>query len=168
VLSFYGEPDPAGDAFLPADPAAEPPPEGEEGVPAVGDEFVFTDRLYALGGTPEAPARAGEQIGHVSVRCVVSQVFEAEEDAASTCTGVFSIDGRGDVTAQGMFRFSEFEDQGFATLGLTGGTGEFYDAGGELEVREFTDDDPTNDEEESFPAVYELRILHLAEGGHSS
>ena len=166
-FGLYALPDLEAEAFLPADPTAEPPPEGEE-IPVVGDEFVFTDIVYELGGTPEAPAPVGDPVGVNSVRCMIVQVFEAEEDASSACTGVLSLDGRGDLTFQLRFNFSDFEDPGFIQVAITGGTGDFYDAGGQLEVREFPDDDPTNDEEEAFPATYQVEVLHLAEGGRHS
>jgi hypothetical protein len=166
-ITFYGQPDPAGDAFLPADPTAEPPTGEESDVPKVGDEIIFTDTLYALGGTPAAPAPAGDAVGVVNVRCLASQVFEAEQDAALTCSGVMSIEDRGDLTIQGRLRFSEFDDPGFIEIAITGGTGEFYDGGGEIVVRDVPGDDSA-DEEGSTPSTYELQVLHLAEAGRHS
>jgi hypothetical protein len=164
-FALYADPDLTAEGFLPADPNAEPPAEGEEGVPVLGDEFFFTDILYELGGTPEAPAPVGDPIGTNSVRCMVSQVFEDEEDAASMCTGAMTLDGRGDLTFQVRFRFSEFDNPGFLEAAITGGTGDFYDAGGQFEVREFPDDDPANDEDEAVPATYTVELLHLAAKG---
>jgi hypothetical protein len=164
-IAVYAQPDVSSDGFLPADPNAEPPAEGEENIPKVGDEFLFTDTLYQLGGTPEAPVPVGDPIGVNSVRCLVSQVFEAEEDAASICNGLMTLDGRGDIAFQVRFRFSELADPGFLHAAITGGTGDFYDAGGQFEVREFPDDDPANDEDEVVPATYVLDLLHLAAKG---
>src|SRR5829696_716083 len=92
-FALWAVPDPEAEAFLPADPDAPTPTEGEEGPPAVGDEFVFTDVLYALGGTADAPGPTGDALGVNNARCVVSQVFVVEEDAASTCSGVVHLDG---------------------------------------------------------------------------
>ena len=165
-FSLWAVPDPESEAFLPADPNAATPTEGEEGPPAVGDEFVFTDILYAVGGTSDAPGPAGDPIGVNNGRCMASQVLLEEEAVVATCSGVVHLDGRGDLTWQLRSRFSESEDPGFIQVAITGGTGDFYDAGGEVVVREAGDDSATDDDEP--PSIYEVQVLHLAQAAHSS
>ena len=80
-----------------------------------GDYFIFESRLM----------RNGEQVGRDSGRCLLGvRTF--------SCDATASLDGEGKIVVGGTL----FSDQQDFRLAITGGTGAFKDAGGELTVEE--------------------------------
>ena len=82
--------------------------------PEPGQQNLLGGDIYTLGGTEQAPERAGQPIGRfVGVCTVVTRQERA-------CTGFILLDGRGTLAVQvGVVRGI---NQGIA---ITGGTGEF-------------------------------------------
>jgi hypothetical protein len=78
-----------------------------------------------------------------------------EPDAQIQCVGTITITGLGALSWQGTFKFRDFTDPGFITVAITGGAGEFFDAGGDIRVSQ---QDP---EAQDSPSVYEVHFLHL-------
>lgn len=146
---------PPGEVFTGEAPEAPPP--------SPGDVVVFRERLFALDDRdPENPRPTGEQIGTVVAQCTIVAVGEedAPQDTSVICSRVFTLDGRGEIAASEAYTFA---DPLSDTLPLTGGTGEFMDAGGEIAF------DPQEIEgvEFYFNSVYTIRLLHLEDGrGH--
>ena len=80
-----------------------------------GDYFVFESRLM----------QKGERVGRDSVRCMLGiRTF--------TCDGTFLMTGRGKIAVAGTL----FADQNDFRLPITGGTGAFKDARGQMTVEE--------------------------------
>jgi hypothetical protein len=96
---------------------------GEEGF-SLGDEFVFTDDLY----------EDDELVGTDHGVCTVTRIDEPE--ATLHCVATFVLDDRGQITAQGAITFEESEGNPSFTVAITGGTDEFSDATGEVEITE--------------------------------
>jgi hypothetical protein len=94
------------------------PPSGE----SVGDRFVFSDNVF----------RGDEQVGVGGVDCVLVR-FESEPEAATAhCVATLSLP-KGQITAQGLI---DFTAPGPFALAITGGTGAYRTAHGEVEVTE--------------------------------
>lgn len=137
----------------------EPLPEDHEITP--GEKQVFRERLFGLDDSdPDNPQPRGEQIGTVLADCTVITVGDDPEDPDDApsvlCTRMFTIDGRGDIAAAESFTFADpLED----TIPITGGTGKFRDAGGEIsfELQEIEGTDLSN-------SIYTVRLLHLEDG----
>ena len=95
---------------------------GEEG-PTLGDQFVFSSTLM----------KKGKEVGHAGVACTV--VSTEREEVQCVATAWF--DGHGQITVQGLE--SEQSEADHFTFAITGGTGDFKDAAGELVVRPISD-----------------------------
>jgi len=94
---------------------------GREGF-SIGDRFVFTENL----------SRRGMRVGTDHGECVFTRIEPQGGAFQCTATAVFR---RGQITVQGAVTFSEDDPSRF-TLAVTGGTGRFRDAGGQVVVRE--------------------------------
>jgi hypothetical protein len=88
--------------------------------PSRGDQLVFEDHLF----------RRGEQVGEGGGTCTIT---EATEGAFLACQATYDLPG-GQLTAQG--RTTPAPEK---TLAVTGGTGKYVGASGELVVTEFGD-----------------------------
>ncbi len=96
---------------------------GEEGF-SLGDQFVFTDDLY----------EDDELVGTDHGACTITRIDEPE--VTLHCVATFVLDDRGQITAQGAVTFDESDETPTFTVAITGGTDEFSDATGEVEIHE--------------------------------
>jgi hypothetical protein len=87
---------------------------------SLGDEFVFTSKLM----------RHGKQVGHTGVVCTITSVTNEE----SQCVGTAQFRA-GQITIQGLMAG---EPTSFK-FPITGGSGAYQGAEGELQVRELSD-----------------------------
>jgi hypothetical protein len=110
---------------------------GEEGF-GIGDQFVFTEDLFRTDGRPT---------GQAGGSCTVVRADEPARTATVHCVATLAFP-RGQVTVQGLVTFTEEEARPF-TIAVTGGTGRYQGAGGEMVIDERED-----------PARYKL-TLHL-------
>jgi hypothetical protein len=96
--------------------------------PSVGDRFVFSDTVF----------RDGEEVGIDGGECVIVQFTpgadpEGEPEAATAqCVATVSLP-EGQITAQGLVDFTTTDP---FTIAITGGTGKYRTAHGEVEVSE--------------------------------
>jgi hypothetical protein len=81
---------------------------------SIGDYDVFSD--------PVADAKSGKVVGRIDVQCIVAY--------ADQCRGSISLDGRGQITFDGITPRGVDPD----VYAITGGTGSFAGAGGSLTV----------------------------------
>lgn len=96
---------------------------GEEGF-GVGDYFVIgSDPLYNRAGT--------KQVGHTNGDCLLTELDEATFEVTFECDVTFVL-RKGSITAEGPF--SGTETSGSGSLAVTGGTGRFRTAHGEVQV----------------------------------
>lgn len=100
---------------------------GEQGF-GQGDYFVFGDDLF----------RDGEKVGTDGGTCTFVRVEEAS--ATANCVVTLSLP-KGQVTVQGLVTFAGEGDAAPFVVAVTGGTGAYRTAHGEVEV------DPNGDEE---------------------
>lgn len=94
---------------------------------SLGDRFVFSDNLF----------KHGKVIGSAHGDCVLTRIQGQTGAFQCAVTAVFR--GKGQITGQGVFAFTENETAPFA-LAVTGGTGRFKDAGGQVVVDGSADD----------------------------
>jgi hypothetical protein len=87
----------------------------------LGDRFVFTDNLF----------KRGERVGTDHGECVTTRIQGQSGTFQCLVTAVFR---RGQITVQGAVTFSD--DTSPFTVAITGGTGKFRDAAGEVVVDE--------------------------------
>jgi len=83
-----------------------------DGSDSVGDTYLFTERL----------SRAGERVGTVYANCL--QHFNGN----TTCEATLRLFGRGSIAVDGTLNANH------QLLAVTGGTNEFADAGGQMDV----------------------------------
>jgi hypothetical protein len=98
--------------------------------PSVGDRYVFSENLF-----DEDKNRVGRLAGSCDVNSVKRNSNGKVKDALQQCVATFRLSD-GQITVQGAFWFSD-EDP---TLAITGGTGDYDDASGELNI-DFVNDD---------------------------
>ena len=103
-------------------------PEGT-GPPAVGDQFAFSDDLFAR----------GRQVGMLGGVGTFVRFDEAAESAVVNLVLTAEL-RRGQLAMQGLVTFSEAGDDDFR-LAITGGTGAYRTAHGEVFVSETEDED---------------------------
>ncbi len=94
------------------------PPEG----PSQGDETAITSPLF----------RAGKKVGRIDAHVVVTEVNFEEGVFAFQVTFTSTLPG-GQIVSTGVAVFTE-ESQNSFTAAITGGTGRFDDAGGDVRV----------------------------------
>lgn len=92
-----------------------------------GDRFVFSADLF----------EAGKQVGHSGVDCVLTRLEPTVQRGHSLCSAS-AVLARGQITVHGLITSSP-ETQGRPfTLAITGGTGAYREARGELIVEELS------------------------------
>lgn len=96
--------------------------------PSLGDYFVFHDKVYYH----------RKQVGALNGQCTTTYLTSTE--GAQQCLVTASLP-KGDLTVHGIvaFQLSE-EEPGDATLAVTGGTGRYAGAGGEVRVHFVSDE----------------------------
>lgn len=125
----------------------------EEFEPPVGTRFLAIDTLYA-------DEERTEEVGSNRIACEVVRIeAEPEEEAFVDllCQGVVTLDGQGDLPWQASVSFSDAEadaEEPFVVVALTGGTGQFIAAGGEVAVF-----DETTEEAEAALSRYEVTLV---------
>jgi hypothetical protein len=97
------------------------PPQGF----SLGDEFVFSARLMKF----------GKHVGNVGVVCTLTSVRTETSQCVATASFLRSFHGGGQIAVQGLLTG---EPENF-TLAITGGTGSFVGAEGQVHVRQVTD-----------------------------
>lgn len=95
---------------------------------SLGDQFVFADHLY----------EDDELVGTDHGACTVTHIEESDKEATVQCVATIVLDDRGQITLQGAVTFSESDDTPTFTVAITGGTDEFSDATGEVEIHEIS------------------------------
>jgi hypothetical protein len=90
---------------------------------SLGDRFVFSDNL----------SKHGKVIGSDHGECVITRI--QGDSGAFQCAVTAVFNGKGQITVQGVVQFTAEETSPF-TLAVTGGTGKFRDAGGQVVVDE--------------------------------
>jgi hypothetical protein len=98
---------------------------GDPGV-TLGDRFIFSDDV--------SRTRGGDVIGSTGGECTVVRVDEEFYDSTVQCLVTVWLRG-GQITVQGLL--SESDER--ATLAVTGGTGRYKGASGQVKVRFFSD-----------------------------
>jgi hypothetical protein len=94
---------------------------------SLGDYFVFTEDLFMK----------GKRVGSDHVSCMATRIDKSEFTVQ--CVATLVLDGKGQITVQGAVTFSEESGSTF-TLAITGGTGRFRDASGQVKVRDISDE----------------------------
>jgi hypothetical protein len=105
--------------------------------PSLGDEFVFSERLF----------RHGREVGVSGGVCTATQVVPPYDVLTFHCVATLSL-RRGQITLQGLIEVQGEDDPGPFVVAITGGTGAFRGAGGEAVVRNVS---PTR-------SIYKLRF----------
>lgn len=103
--------------------------------PSTGDQIVFADTLK----------RDGRNAGEDGGSCTVTTV-DGYDSLTANCVATLRLH-RGQITVQGLVTFNDEGDRPF-TVAITGGTGAYRGASGEMRVRPISD---TKD-------VYTLRL----------
>ena len=153
TIWLYADANEAADTYLPV--SGEPP--SEETPPSVGDRNISRDDLYVLGGTPDAPAPVGDLVGRNDIDCTFVEVDATVFSARLLCPGVIEKFALGTITWQATIVFSEETSGQPFQVAITGGTGAFANAGGEIIVHEVPSEDELTD------SVYEIRLLRFAD-----
>ncbi len=123
-----------------------PDPETVEGQPQPGDQFFFTDDVFAT----EDGTTKGDKIGTDAIHCIFGAASHLH------CEGtVFLEDGQLHLEAT----FPEPKERFEIDVAFDGGTGTFRDAGGDAHL---TDISPEN--HEVTLTLWEVRLLHLGDG----
>jgi allene oxide cyclase-like protein len=93
---------------------------------SVGDQFVFADDLY----------RDGRWVGDDGGSCTITR-FESYDEFDANCIDTLRLRG-GQIALQGLVTFS---DGGLdrSTVAITGGTGSYRGASGEVDIRAVSD-----------------------------
>jgi hypothetical protein len=93
---------------------------GDKG-PTLGEQIVFADTL----------SHAGKMVGEDGGTCTVTRVV-SQSGLTTHCVATLSL-RYGQITVQGLVTFREGSEMPF-TVAVTGGTGAYRSAGGELRV----------------------------------
>lgn len=136
--------------YITATGQVDPP---EAALPAPGDRFVSVDTLYA-------DVARTETVGRNDISCTFTEVSgttEADVRLSLLCDGVVTLDGQGSLAWQGAALLGAEVDPSspFITVALTGGTGAFTRAGGEVDVF----DESTTETESLTRYELDLRLL---------
>jgi hypothetical protein len=92
---------------------------------SLGDEIVFAARLR----------KSGTRVGDLGVVCTVTSIRTETVQCVATASFLTSFHGGGQITVQGLLMG---EPEKF-TLAITGGTGSFVGAEGQVHVRQVSD-----------------------------
>lgn len=132
----------------------------EEQAPSPGDRFLSVDTIYADEDRSDA-------VGRNDIECTFIEVTGTTETDLTVrvlCDGVLQLDGQGTLAWQGSTSFmaaaEPVTDESVITVAITGGTGAFAAAGGEVEVFDTTTDP------EAPISRYEVTLLELERNGH--
>ena len=101
---------------------------GKEGF-GQGDQFVFADDLF----------RDGKKVGDDGGFCTAVRVGPGES-ATFQCVVTLSLE-KGQITVQGLFTSAGEADQSPFVVAITGGTGAYRTARGEVKVQTDADED---------------------------
>lgn len=93
-----------------------------------GDQFVFADDLY----------EDGKRVGEDGGSCQLVRLASAE--ATFQCLVTLSLE-KGQITVQGLFTAAGDDDPSPFVVAITGGTGAYRAARGEVKVETVADDD---------------------------
>jgi len=96
------------------------PPEGEFGL---GDRFVFAEDLF----------EGGVKVGEDGGECTVVRFVEETQSATVQCVVTVSLP-KGQLTVQGFITFVGEDDAPVSVLPVTGGSGAYKTARGEVKV----------------------------------
>jgi hypothetical protein len=102
------------------------PPTGEFGI---GDGFVFSDDLF----------EGSKQVGESGGQCTFVRLDEIAQSATIQCVATLSLP-KGQITVQGLITFVGEDDAPFV-VAITGGSGAYKNAHGELRVEPEGDHD---------------------------
>jgi hypothetical protein len=94
---------------------------------SVGDEFVFSETL----------ARHGVDVGESGIACTLTEIASYDMITAN-CIGTLRLP-RGQITIQGLVSFQGEGQPDPFSVAITGGTGAYRRASGEMRVRELSD-----------------------------
>ena len=97
---------------------------------SLGDQFVFSDDLLT--------EKAGEKVGVDGGVCTVVRRDEASKSDTVQCVVTFSFEG-GQIATQALLTLHEGHFSGTEVGPVTGGSGEFRGASGEVAVKFFSD-----------------------------
>lgn len=97
---------------------------------SLGDSFVFSDKLYLDSGS--------DQVGTTDGVCVLTRLNKDKKSLSQQCVLTFSLP-KGQLTAQGVIRFSTANAKDEFPIAITGGTGSYDNAGGEAHVTFLSD-----------------------------
>lgn len=100
---------------------------GAEGE-SIGDYFVFSDDLY----------KQGRLVGTLEGQCTATRIDEEAGAFHQQCL-VTAILPEGQLTVQGAIVFEQDAETDRATLAITGGTGRYDTAAGQVHVRFVSD-----------------------------
>jgi hypothetical protein len=104
---------------------------GKQG-PSLGDQFIFTDDVFQNG------KRVGEDHG----TCTITRITGTGPSTVITTPCLVTLVlPRGQVTVQGAATFTEQGPTGPFTVAVTGGTGSYKTARGEVGVRQISNTD---------------------------
>jgi allene oxide cyclase-like protein len=92
----------------------------------VGDQFVFSDDLYTN----------GRIVGDDGGQCAITR-FQSYDEFDAHCVATLRLRG-GQITVQGLITLSDGGGDRF-TVAITGGTGRYRGASGEMRVRSVSD-----------------------------
>jgi len=126
-------------------------------IPSPGDRFVYRERLFDLDRSdPDRPRPRGEQLGTLVAECTLVTAGQEPQDISYLCSRMFMFDSRGDIALAEAYTFADPLPD---TIPVTGGSGRYRDAGGQV-VYDFSpiegdDDVPFSN------SVYEIQLLHL-------
>ena len=97
---------------------------------SLGDQFVFSDDLLT--------EKDGEKVGVDGGVCTVVRRDEASKSDTVQCVVTFSFEG-GQIATQALLTLHEGHFSGTEVGPVTGGSGEFRDASGEVAIKFFSD-----------------------------
>jgi hypothetical protein len=99
---------------------------------SLGDQFVFTDDLF--------DRRGGHKVGTDGGVCTIVRVTDAAAGTGTAqCVVTASITDHGQITTQGLVDESGDTTPPPFDSAITGGTGDFADAGGFITVEELSE-----------------------------
>ena len=134
------------------------PPEDDPSAFTAGARLLIVETVFS----DEARTKPA---GRNDILCTIIEVtgtVEAPGDATLVCDGVIRLNDKGSLTWMGSVTFAAAEEEpegAFATLAITGGTGKFRAAGGEITI---FDESTTADETLS---RYEIDLLRFETKG---